>query len=119
MKTYGDLVNEARRMVREISVDELAARRKAGEPMVLLDVRDPEEYAQVRIPGAINLPRGLLELEVGAHVLDPNALIVCNCGGGGRSALAAKTLQEMGYTNVASLAGGLKAWMNRNLPLEA
>jgi rhodanese-related sulfurtransferase len=57
-------------------------------------------------------------MEVGAHAVDPEALVVCNCGGG-RSALAAKTLQEMGYTNVASLAGGLKAWMNRSLPLEA
>ena len=119
MKTYSDLVSEARRIVREISVDELAAKRKAGEKLVVLDVREPEEYAQARIPGAINLPRGLIEMEVGAHAVDPDALVVCNCGGGGRSALAAKTMLEMGYTNVASLAGGLKAWMNRNLPLEA
>ncbi len=119
MKTYGDLVSEARRMARGISADDLSAKLKAGEKVVVLDVREPEEFAQARIPGAINLPRGLLEMEVGAHAFEPDSFIVCNCGGGGRSALAARTLLEMGYTNVASLAGGMKAWINKGFRLEA
>jgi rhodanese-related sulfurtransferase len=84
----------------------------------MLDVREADEFATGRIPGAINLPRGLLELNIAKVTSGPQTMIVCNCGGGGRSALAARTLHEMGYQNVVSLAGGFKAWVGKGLPVQ-
>ena len=118
MKTYAELVSEAKRMIREIVPEELVARQKAGGAFVLLDVREADEFAAGRIPGAVNLPRGLLELDISKVVRAPETMIICNCGGGGRSALAARTLGAMGYENVASLAGGFKAWVGKDLPVQ-
>jgi sulfur-carrier protein adenylyltransferase/sulfurtransferase len=109
-KSYQDLVSEAKSRIHEISADELRQWIAEGKDMILLDVREPEEYANGNIPGAVNIPRGLLELEVDEVVPEHGKTVVAYCGGGGRSALAADTLQVMGYQNVHSLARGFKGW---------
>lgn len=77
--------------------------------MTFLDVREPQEYNLGRLPGAVHVPRGMLEVKVEA-LIARDANIVVYCAGGGRSALAADTLHQMGYTNVSSLQGGFRDW---------
>ena len=122
-RTVQDLVAEARGRIEEIAPDQLAAQ----DDCVLIDVREPAEYAQGHLPGAINLPRGVLEFQIHAHpamacttsealaVADRELVLYCLTGG--RSALAADSLQALGFTRVRSLAGGLTAWRNADLPL--
>jgi rhodanese-related sulfurtransferase len=85
---------------------------------VLIDVREFEEFEQGYAKGAIHLSKGLIELHIEQAVPDPATPIICYCGGGSRSALAADNLQKMGYTNVASMSGGMKGWRNEGLPTE-
>ena len=93
------------------------AHRLVHEGALLLDVRETAaEYCQGHIPGAVHMSRGTIELDIEEKVSDPNAMIICHCGGGGRSALAAENLRKMGYKNVRSMAGGLKAWKAAGLP---
>ena len=117
MKRYENLIEEARKRITEISPTEAAARARSGEA-VIVDVREKDEWEQGHIPGAMHLSRGVLELEIEEKVPDPNAVIILHCGGGGRSSLAAESLQKMGYTNVRSMAGGFKAWKAAGLPTE-
>jgi rhodanese-related sulfurtransferase len=79
-------------------------------------VREGDEYVKAHARGAVHLSRGVLELRIEGLVPDPSTPILCYCGGGSRSALAADSLQRMGYTNVASVAGGFKAWREAGLP---
>lgn len=112
------LVAEARSRIREISVQQLLS--GVEEDAVLIDVREPEEYSADRIPGSINIPRGVLEAEVeprpemggvtAPELRDRDRPIYLYCRSGGRSALAADSLQKMGFTRVASVAGGILAW---------
>jgi phage shock protein E len=113
---YEELVAEAKNRVSEISPAEAATKSKAGAA-VIIDVREQEEWNEGHIPGAIHLSRGTIELDIEEKIPDPNAMIVCHCGSGGRSALAAESLQKMGYNNVRSMAGGLKAWKAAELPI--
>ena len=112
---YHKLVAEAKKHITEISPQDTAAKLNNGDAVVL-DVRDKEEWDEGHIPGANHVSRGTMELEIEEKVPDQNAMIICHCGGGGRSALAAETLQKMGYKNVLSMAGGLKAWKAAGLP---
>ncbi len=122
-RTVQDLVIEARSRIQEIAPDQLAAQ----DDCVLIDVREPAEYVQGHLPGAINLPRGVLEFQIHAHpamaCTSSEALAVADrelvlyCLTGGRSALAADSLQALGFTRVRSLAGGLTAWRNAGHPL--
>jgi rhodanese-related sulfurtransferase len=112
---YQKLVAEAKKHITEISPQDAAARSKSGEA-VIVDVRDKEEWDEGHIPAATHLSRGMIELDIEERVPDPNAMIICHCGGGGRSALAAESLQKMGYKNVRSMAGGFKAWKAAGLP---
>src|SRR6266705_5037524 len=112
---FEKLVAEAKKTIREISPTEAAAKLKSGDALII-DVREKDEWDEEHIPGAIHLSRGTIELDIEEKVPDLNALIICHCGGGGRSALAAETLQKMGYKNVHSMAGGLKAWKAAGLP---
>jgi len=114
---YQQLVAEAKKNVTEISPAEAAEKAKT-EAVVIIDVRDKEEWDEGHIPDAVHLSRGTIELDIEEKVPDPNAVIICHCGGGGRSALAAESLQKMGYKNVRSMAGGLKAWKSAGLPLK-
>src|SRR5205823_9236077 len=86
-------------------------------PYLLIDVREPNEQAAGMIPHAAPVPRGILELHIGKAAPDENTPIVCYCGGGTRSLLAAEQLKRMGYTNVKSLAGGFKAWTTAGNPV--
>ena len=92
----------------EISPVEAAHEVERGA--MLIDVREKEDWDAAHIPGAVHLGRDILELEIEDHAPDLSTPIICHCGGGSRSALAAESLQRMGYTNVKSLAGGMKAW---------
>jgi rhodanese-related sulfurtransferase len=112
---FEKLVADAKKNIREISPQDAAAKSQRGEA-VIIDVREKDEWDEGHIPNATHLSRGTIELDIEEKVPDTNALIVCHCGGGGRSALAAESLQEMGYKNVRSMAGGLKAWKAAGLP---
>ena len=120
-----DLVAKAKATIHECSVQETNDCLAAGT--LLLDIREPVEYMKAHIEGSVHLPRGLLEFEIHPLVEKFNenpALgnaevpIVMYCGTGGRSALAAATLQQMGYRNVRSMSGGIVAWREANLPVE-
>jgi rhodanese-related sulfurtransferase len=110
MPEYKKLVDEAKKEIKEISADELARMHQSGESFTLIDVREPEEVAEGAIAGAQPMPRGVLEYKIDSITADKNEKIICYCGGGGRSALAAQNLQRMGFKNVMSLAGGYKGW---------
>jgi phage shock protein E len=112
---YEKLVAEAKKKITEISPQDAAARSKSGEA-VIVDVRETDEWDEEHIPGAMHMSRGTIELDMEEKVPDANAMIICHCGGGGRSALAAESLQKMGYKNVRSMAGGFKAWKAAGLP---
>ncbi len=112
---FEKLVSDAKRNITEISPQDADSKSQAGEA-VIIDVRDKDEWDEEHIPDAIHLSRGTIELEIEEKVSDPNAVIICHCGGGGRSALAAESLQKMGFKNVRSMAGGLKAWKAAGLP---
>jgi rhodanese-related sulfurtransferase len=112
---YEKLVTDAKKKVIEISPDDAAVKLKSGDG-VIIDVRDKDEWDEGHIPGATHLSRGTIEFDIEEKVPDTNAMIICHCGGGGRSALAAESLQKMGYKNVRSMAGGFKAWKAAGLP---
>lgn len=117
MKTYRDLVQEARQVVPEITVEELRARLAAGTAPVIVDVRDPDEFREGAIEGAIHISRGFLEFKIQDAFPDPDTPLVLYCLSGLRSLLAARALRELGYRNVASLAGGIRRWKELRLPL--
>ncbi|HEY5265927.1 MAG TPA: molybdopterin-synthase adenylyltransferase MoeB [Acidimicrobiales bacterium] len=112
MSSPRDLLNAAKAEIREIDPHDVAARLSHFE---LLDVREPEEYEQGALPGAIHVPRGQLEFGVEGRLVDKNAPIAVYCAGGTRSAFAAKTLQDLGYTDVVSIAGGFNKWKDEGL----
>jgi len=98
-------------------VDAVQARLAAGEKLLILDVREESEYAKDHVPGAVHLGKGILERDVEEKVPDTATEIILYCGGGFRSALAADALQQMGYTNVLSMDGGIREWREKGLPL--
>ena len=111
------LVQEAKKHIRETTVDEIKARLDRGERFRLIDVREESEYARDHLPGAVHLGKGILERDVEGRIPDTGAEIVLYCGGGFRSALAADNLRKMGYTNVLSMDGGIRDWRNKGYPL--
>jgi len=115
-KTWKDFVADAKTRIQEVSQDELRQWLEQGKDMVILDVREANDHAHSRIEGALNIPRGVLELEIEDTVADRHKTIVAYCGGGGRSAMAADTLQQMGYDHVYSLQGGYKQWKEKPYP---
>lgn len=117
LKTGADLINEAKARIRESQVPELKSALGAAAAPTVLDVREPNETNLGRIPGAIVLPRGTMETKIEALV-PRDAKLVIYCASGNRSALAADTLQQMGYSNVSSLAGGWNAWVHAGGPVE-
>jgi rhodanese-related sulfurtransferase len=114
-KGFQDLVADAKKRITEISPTDAAQKAKSSDA-VIVDVREKDEFLESHIPDAVNMSRGTIELEVEDKVPDRNMTIICHCGGGGRSALAAESLQKMGYKNVRSMAGGFKAWRAAGLP---
>jgi rhodanese-related sulfurtransferase len=123
-KTAAQLVAEAKQRVTNLTVDEVVAERESGDPLIV-DVREPAERDQVgSIPGAISAPRGMLEFWADPSSpyhraeFDPTRRVILHCAAGGRSALAADTLQQLGYTDVAHLDGGFTAWKEAGQPVE-
>ncbi|WP_317930129.1 rhodanese-like domain-containing protein [Halioxenophilus sp. WMMB6] len=110
MKDAHALVGEAKQMIEEVNLD--AAEQAIQEAAAVIDVREPDEFRQGHVPGAINIPRGLLEFKLTAtpELTDRDLNLVVYCKSSGRAALAAKSLQEMGYLKVKSIAGGFDAW---------
>ena len=115
-KSGTDLVNEAKQRIAEIDLERARALLAAPDT-VFVDVREPNEYNLGRIPGAMPLPRGTIEVR-GEAMLPKDKTLVVYCGGGSRSALAADTLQQMGY-EVRSLRGGYRAWVEGDGPVES
>jgi rhodanese-related sulfurtransferase len=110
------LVQDAKKNVKETNVPDVKRRMDAGEKLVLVDVREDNEWAAGHVRGAIHLGKGIIERDIAQQVPDPNAKVILYCGGGFRSALAADNLQKMGYTNVESMDGGWKAWVDAGNP---
>src|SRR6478609_6495096 len=108
MATFRDLLAAAKSEITE--VDTAGAAEQIGNGALILDVREPDEYEQGALPGAVHIPRGHLEAQVEGRLLDKTAPVVVYCAGGVRSAFAARTLQELGYTDVVSMAGGFGKW---------
>ncbi len=112
------LVDRARQRVKECSAAEVKARFDRGERFHFIDVREDHEFAKDHARGARHLGKGIIERDIEATVPDKQDHIVLYCGGGFRSALAADALQQMGYTNVISMDGGIRAWREAGYPLE-
>ena len=115
-KTLKDMLAEARAVVPEEGPAEVQRRLAAGEPVALIDVRDPDEYRDGYIEPATNISRGFLEFRVGSVVGDPAAPVVVYCQCGLRSMLAAKVLKDLGYANVTNLQGGFQKWVAVRAP---
>jgi len=112
MASFRDLLADVKKEIREI---EPAAADVLRSSAVFLDVREADEYEQGAIPGAMHLPRGFLEVQIEGRITDKSAPIVVYCAGGTRSAFAAKSLSDLGYTDVVSLAGGFNRWKDEGL----
>ena len=107
---FKQLVDEAKLQIDEITPAELKRMEQAGDDFTLIDVREPDEQAKGTIPGAVKMPRGILEVKIDQITTDKDRKIVLYCGSGNRSALAALNLKKMGFRNVISLAGGYSGW---------
>ncbi|MDQ3384627.1 MAG: rhodanese-like domain-containing protein [Actinomycetota bacterium] len=123
-KSASELVGAAKAKVQELTPEQVAAELERGDA-VLVDLREgPELEASGRIPGSVHVPRGMLEFRADPtssyheEALDPGRRVILHCASGGRSALAAATLQEMGYTDVAHLDGGITRWAEEGRPTE-
>ncbi|MFO1093126.1 MAG: rhodanese-like domain-containing protein [Planctomycetaceae bacterium] len=112
------IVNDAKSRVRECTAQDVKTRLDAGERFQLIDVREESEYAAGHLPGARPLGKGIIERDIETAIPDPSTPIILYCGGGFRSALAADTLQKMGYTDVLSMDGGWRVWNELGYPTE-
>jgi rhodanese-related sulfurtransferase len=110
------LVQDAKKHVKETNVADVKKRMDAGEKLLLVDVREDNEWAKGHLPGAVHLGKGIIERDIEQRVPDTGAKLILYCGGGFRSAIAAENLQKMGYTNVESMDGGWKGWLEAGLP---
>ena len=124
-KSLKDLVAEAKSRIREISAADAAEAIKKSPNTLVLDVREPAEWAEGHIPGALLVPRGVLEAKADLEyanreprLADRGQPIIVHCASAARSAMAADVLQQMGFTNVRSMAGGIVAWEEKGLPIE-
>ena len=123
MTTVAEMVAEAKQRVENLTVDQVAVELEQGDAL-LVDLREPGELAQGSIPGAVHAPRGMLEFWADPSSpyhraeFDPSRRVVLYCASSGRSALAAETLAEMGYTDIAHLDGGFRAWKEAGLPVD-
>ena len=124
-----EMVQEARRSVREVTAEAAAETLQRGDSALVIDVREPAEFTRGHIPGSVNIPRGMLELKADpvSPAADPDLvgrreaeiLVYCLRAPGARSILAVETLMRMGYTNVAAIQGGLLSWRDQALPVES
>src|SRR5262249_16934690 len=111
------IVQEAKKHIRETNVDEVKARLDRGETLGIVDVREESEGAKDHLAGALRRGKGVIERDIEQRLPDTGAEIILYCGGGFRSALAAENLQRMGYTHVLSMDGGIRDWRDKGYPL--
>lgn len=116
-KSGFDLITEAKQRITEVTPGEVKQMVERKDNVVLLDVREPNEWNLGHIPGAVHIPRGTMETKV-EQVIPRDSEVVIYCAGGNRSALAADTLQQMGYNKVSSMADGWRGWMQVSGPVE-
>jgi rhodanese-related sulfurtransferase len=117
-EAFERLVAEIKPQIREISIQDVVEKQKRGDKFYFVDVREDHEWTEGHAQGAIHIGRGILERDIERIIPDCKAEIVLYCGGGYRSALAAVNLQKMGFTNVLSMAGGIRGWREYQLPEE-
>ena len=117
-KTLEQLLAEAQAQIGHTSAETLKTAIDRNQSVVILDVRDEEQYEAEHLPGAISLPRAAIELEIDEIVPDQDTHIVAHCGGNTRGSLSAHTLQIMGYKNASVLTGGFRGWKAAGLPTE-
>jgi rhodanese-related sulfurtransferase len=110
MKSGLELINDAKSRIKQVTPEQVAEMQRRNEEVVLLDCRDGPEVNLGRIPGAIHISRGNVETKVEA-IIPRDAHVVIYCASGNRSALVADTMQQMGYSNVASMSAGIRGWM--------
>lgn len=115
-EAFENLVAEIRPQIKEVQLDDVLQMQKDGKEFVFMDVREDHEWQEGRARGAVHLGRGIIERDIEKVCPDKSSTIVLYCGGGYRSAMSAYNLQKMGYTNVISMDGGIRAWRARNLP---
>ncbi len=113
---FEKLAEDAKTRIKEITVDVVFTKLQNHEPFYFIDVREDHEWTAGHAQGALHLGRGIIERDIEKQIPELNAEIVLYCGGGYRSAMAADNLQKMGYTNVLSMAGGIRLWREKNLP---
>lgn len=118
MKTRQSMIDAAKSAIKEVTIQEVKEILDSGQKPILLDVRAREEYEPGHLKGAVHIPRGLLELGVEKGLPDKSRPVIVYCAGGVRSALAAQTLREMGYRDVASMLGGYDEWAGAQYPVE-
>jgi rhodanese-related sulfurtransferase len=112
------LVNQAKQRIKQTTVAAVAQRLDRGDKLTLVDTREDDEWRAGHIVGAIHIGKGVIERDIETKLPDKTQEIILYCGGGFRSALAADMLQQMGYTNVSSMDGGIRGWRAANLPEE-
>lgn len=112
-----EIVADAKKRVREVTVDDVKGKLDRNEEFLLVDVREDKEWDQDHLPNAVHLGKGVIERDIEKRVPDFNAPIVLYCGGGFRSALAADNLERMGYKSVVSMDGGIREWREKGYPL--
>jgi rhodanese-related sulfurtransferase len=110
------LVKEAKTRIKEEDFREVKKKLDAGEPMIIIDTREDNEWARGHIPNAVHLGKGVIERDIEKAIPDKEATLVLYCGGGYRSALAADNIQKMGYRNVISMDGGWRGWTEAGFP---
>ena len=110
------LVKEAKARIKEEDYRDIKKKLDAGEPMIIIDTREDNEWARGHIPNAVHLGKGVIERDIEKAIPDKDATLVLYCGGGYRSALAADNLQRMGYRNVISMDGGWRGWTEAGFP---
>jgi rhodanese-related sulfurtransferase len=110
------LVKEAKTRIKEEDFRNIKKKLDAGEPMIIIDTREDNEWARGHIPNAVHLGKGVIERDIEKAIPDKDATVVLYCGGGYRSALAADNLQKMGYRSVISMDGGWRGWTEAGFP---
>ena len=115
---FEKVVDDARARVRECTVSDVKVRLERGEQFHFVDVREDDEFGQDHAAGAIHIGKGVIERDIETAIPNKQAPIVLYCGGGYRSVLAADSLRQMGYTDVISMDGGIKAWRAAGYPME-
>jgi len=110
------LVKEAKTRIKEEDFRDIKKKLDAGEPMIIIDTPEDNEWARGHIPNAVHLGKGVIERDIEKAIPDKDATLVLYCGGGYRSALAADNLQKMGYRNVISMDGGWRGWTEAGFP---